>query len=122
MMSAARKIRVEELPVTVSPRGPKIRKVLSSDDVAITNVILAPGQDLPVHSTPVDVFFYVRSGSGVVIVGDEEIEASDGDIVLSPKGIPHGLRASGSEEFSVLVVKTPNPNPNPNAQRLKDGS
>lgn len=117
-----RKIRVEDLPVTVSPRGPKIRRVLSSDDVAMTNVILEPGQELPAHVTSVDVFFYVRSGSGVVIVGDEEIEASDGDIVLSPKGMPHGLRASRSEEFSVLVVKTPNPNPkpNPNAQRLKN--
>lgn len=108
-MSAARKIRVEDLPVTVSPRGPRIRKVLSTDDVVVTNVILGPGQELPVHSTPVDVFFYVRSGSGLVIVGDEEIEGSDGDIVLSPKGIPHGLRAAQSEEFSVLVVKTPNP-------------
>ncbi|MBC7083900.1 MAG: hypothetical protein QME82_08440 [Bacillota bacterium] len=32
-----------------------------------------------------------------------------GDIVLSPKNIPHGLRAGQSEDFSVLVVKTPNP-------------
>lgn len=31
-------IKVEELPVTKSPRGPRIRKVLSSDDVAITKV------------------------------------------------------------------------------------
>lgn len=108
-MSTARRIKVEELPVTVSPRGPRIRRVLSSDDVVVTNVMLGPGQDLPVHTTPVDVFFYVRSGSGVVIVGDEEIEAASGDIVLSPKNIPHGLRAGQSEDFSVLVVKTPNP-------------
>lgn len=104
-----KRIRIEELPVTVSPRGPKIRKVLSSDDVVITNVMLDPGQDLPVHVTPVDVFFYVRSGSGLVIIGDEQVEASQGDIVLSPKNIPHGLRADQSDGFSVLVVKTPNP-------------
>jgi len=116
-MTSARKIKVEELPVSVSPRGPRIRKVLSSDDVVVTNVILGPGQELPVHSTPVDVFFYVRSGSGLVVVGDDEIDASDGDIVLSPKGIPHGLKAGQSREFSVLVVKTPNPD----AQRLRSG-
>lgn len=55
----------------------------------------------------------MRSGSGVVIVGDEEIEASDGDIVPSPRDIPHGLKADEGE-FSLLVVKTPNPD------RLKD--
>ncbi|HHY48066.1 MAG TPA: cupin domain-containing protein [Firmicutes bacterium] len=70
--------------------------------------------------TPVDVFFYVRSGSGIVTVGDEQAEVSEGDIVLSPKGIPHGLRAhdagpgtgpghGSAGPFSVLVVKTPNP-------------
>lgn len=32
-----------------------------------------------------------------------------GDIVLSPKNIPRGLWAGQSEDFSVLVVKTPNP-------------
>ncbi|MCR4402322.1 MAG: AraC family ligand binding domain-containing protein [Firmicutes bacterium] len=69
------------------------------------------------HSTPVDVFLYIRSSSGRVVVGDQEIGASGGDIVLSPKGIPHGLKADRSGEFSVLVVKAPSPD----AQRLRRG-
>lgn len=102
-------IKVDELPMTKSPRGPKVRKVHSSDDVVITNVVLDPGQALPSHVTPVDVFFYIRSGSGKVIIGEEETEVSAGDIILSPKDIPHGLTAGDKETFSILVVKTPNP-------------
>ena len=101
-------IRVDEIPVIRSPKGPRIRKVLATPDVAVTNVVLGPGEVLPSHVTPVDVFFYVRSGSGKVIIGDAEADVSEGDIVVSPRDIPHGLAARDTE-FSVFVVKTPNP-------------
>jgi len=104
-----RRIRLEELPMVTSPRGPKIRKVISIDDIVVTNVVLGPGQVLPSHKTPVDVLFYVHSGSGYVIIGDENIEVADGDMVPSPKNIPHGLKAAEDADFSVLVIKTPNP-------------
>lgn len=38
-----RRIKVEELPAVTSPRGVKVRKVLSSDDVVVMNVMLDPG-------------------------------------------------------------------------------
>ncbi len=104
-----KRIRLEELPMVTSPRGPKIRKVLSTDDIVVANVVLGPGQVLPSHKTPVDVLFYVHSGSGYVIIGDEDIEVAAGDMVPSPKNIPHGLRAADEDDFSVLVIKTPNP-------------
>ena len=104
-----KRIRLTELPMVTSPRGPKVRKVYSSDDVAVANVVLEPGQVLPSHKTPVDVLFYVHSGSGYVVIGDERIEAAAGDIVPSPKMMPHGLIANDDSGFSVLVIKTPTP-------------
>jgi quercetin dioxygenase-like cupin family protein len=103
------RIRLDELPVVTSPRGPKLRKVMSTDDIAVANVVLEPGQVLPSHKTPVDVLFYVHSGSGYVVIDDENIEVSAGDMVPSPKNIPHGLKAGEESDFSVLVIKTPNP-------------
>jgi len=113
-------IKIDEIPAQKSPRGPKTRKVLSHPSVAVTEVILDAGEELPPHKTPVDVFFYVRSGSGQVSIGDEEQDVSAGDVIFSPKNIPHGLKASGKpdasrgskdgqERFGVLVVKAPNP-------------
>ena len=104
-----KRIRLEELPVVKSPRGPKMRKVFSTDDIVVANIILEPNQILPVHKTPVDVMFYVHAGSGYVIIGDDSIQAEAGDMVPSPKNIPHGLKAAEEDDFSVLVIKTPNP-------------
>ena len=53
--------------------------------------------------------FYVHAGSGYVMIGDDSIEVSAGDMVPSPKNIPHGLKAGEEDNFSVLVLKTPNP-------------
>jgi quercetin dioxygenase-like cupin family protein len=104
-----KRIRLEELPMTTSPRGPKMRKVLSTDDIVVANIVLEPGQVLPSHKTPVDVLFYVHSGSGYVVIDDDNIEVVAGDMVPSPKNIPHGLKAREENSFSVLVIKTPNP-------------
>lgn len=101
-------VKIDQIPVTRSPRGPKVRKVLSHQSVAINEVILEPNEELPPHTTPVDVFFYVRSGSGKVSIGNEEQEVVAGDVIFSPKDIPHGLKSTEGT-FSVLVVKTPNP-------------
>ncbi|MBE3520056.1 MAG: cupin domain-containing protein [Firmicutes bacterium] len=97
-------IKINELPVTRSPRGPKIRNVFSSEKTTITNVLLDPGGILPMHTTPVDTIFYVREGSGYVLIGDERERVVAGDMVISPKNVPHGLEA-GEEGFSVLVFK-----------------
>lgn len=104
-------IRLEELPVVSSPRGPKIRRVLEEPAVAVTNVLLEPDQELPSHQTPVDVFFYVQAGRGTVSIGGASAQVEAGDLVFSPRNIPHGLKAAADSTFSVLVVKTPNPAP-----------
>ncbi|MDK2855789.1 MAG: uncharacterized protein PWQ86_1002 [Bacillota bacterium] len=104
-----RVIRLEDLPITTSPRGPKIRRVLEEPSVAVTNVLLEPDQELPAHETPVDVFFYVQAGRGTVSIGGASAAVEAGDLIFSPKNIPHGLKAASGSAFSVLVVKTPNP-------------
>lgn len=102
-------IKLGDLPITTSPRGPRIRRVLEEPAVAITNVLLEPGQELPAHKTPVDVVFYVHEGRGSIIIGDQSANVAAGDLVFSPKNIPHGLLAARDSSLSVLVIKTPNP-------------
>ena len=102
-------VKCDEVPVTVSPRGPKVRQLLALKDIAVTEVLLEPAQVLPRHSTPVDVVFYVKSGSGYVIIGDEKEPVTAGSLVESPKMVPHSLEAALDGIFDVLVLKTPNP-------------
>ena len=102
-------VKLEDVPVTISPRGPRVRPILGTEFAAVTEVLLGSGETLPAHVTPVDVLFYVRAGSGYVVIGDDRLPVTEGTIVESPKGIPHGLVA-GDGPFDVLVIKTPNPN------------
>lgn len=61
------------------------------------------------HITPVDVFFYVLEGTGVVEIGEERREIARDMLVESPKDIPHSWANESENVFRVLVVKVPRP-------------
>ena len=84
-------------------------RLIQQDDVQVVLLAFAPGQGLKEHTTPVDVFFYIVEGTAEIQVGDEVKEVSEGNIVLSPKDIPHNVRNTSNDDTKVLVVKTPNP-------------
>ncbi len=102
-------IKLSEQQTVVNPRGINVKHLIDRNDVAVSNVILQPGQSLPAHTTPVDVFFYVIAGKGKVLLGKEVAEVEATNMIVSPAGIPHGLTADERNVFSVMVVKTPNP-------------
>lgn len=83
------------------------KEIFESKNAQVIHMSLAPGQSLKRHVTPVDVFFYILEGKGVVEVGEETQEVERDTIIDSPKGIPHLLRNSGSATFRFLVVKLP---------------
>ena len=41
------------------------------------------------HVHPYDEVFIIRTGRALFTVGDEKIEAVEGDVLLGPAGIPH---------------------------------
>jgi mannose-6-phosphate isomerase-like protein (cupin superfamily) len=92
-----------------NPHGVDVRKIHENDDVQVIHLLLKPGEKLKPHKTPVNVFFYVVEGTGIVEVGEEKKTVSVDDIVDSPKDIPHCLYNESENNFRVLVVKTPNP-------------
>ncbi len=85
------------------------KKLLSKEEVEVVRIELAAGSSLPVHSTPVEVFFYIIDGRGEVEIGEEREAVSAGCVVESPKDIPHGLHNTSDSLLEVLVVKTPKP-------------
>jgi len=87
----------------------KPHRVIQQDEVQVVLLPFKPGQGLKVHTTPVDVFFYVVEGKAEITVGDEVKQVEEGNIILSPKHIPHNVRNSSDKNTKVMVVKTPNP-------------
>ena len=70
--------------------------------VARPMVTLQPGEALKRHVTPVDVFFYVLEGEGIVEIDDEQEHVSRDMLIDSPARIPHRLLNDGDEVFRFL--------------------
>ncbi|NLK61831.1 MAG: cupin domain-containing protein [Fusobacteria bacterium] len=94
--------------ITAVNVNPKIaaRHIPSEFKSKSVNIRIQPGGILPMHTTPVDVIFYVISGNGTVIIGDERQDVSTGTFIDSPKDIPHGWENNDvNNELSILVIK-----------------
>lgn len=101
--------RISDLPISQNPHHVDARKVYDTEHATAVVITLRPGEALKKHITPVDVFFYVLEGTGVVEIGDERGTVGPAHLVESPAKIPHRWSNEGNETFRVLVVKVPRP-------------
>jgi len=85
------------------------RKIYDKPSAQVIAMKLHPGDFLKPHKTPVDVFFYVLEGKGIVRIGDEQHEVEKDCIIHSPAKIIHSWTNNSNSLLSILVVKTPNP-------------
>jgi mannose-6-phosphate isomerase-like protein (cupin superfamily) len=97
--------KVDEISPFDNAHGVDARKIYDSVDCTTIFMCLKPGEALNLHTTPVDVFFYILDGNGAVVVGKETQKVSSNTLVDSPKGIPHLLKNTGTSLFKFLVVK-----------------
>lgn len=88
-------IDVAELPL----RGERSRVFEGSQhaDTSVSFLIieLPEGDGPPLHSHPYEEVFVIQAGSATFTVGDATIEATGGQIVIAPAGIPHRFVNSG---------------------------
>jgi len=63
------------------------------------------GGEIPEHSLPLAVSFYVLKGSGICTVSGSSISAAEGDMLECPPGEPRGWRNASAEPLEVLVIK-----------------
>jgi len=102
--------KASETAITKNPHGVDARAIYSHENAKVMILTLQSGESLKRHITPVDVFFYVLEGKGIVEVGDEKKEISKDTIVHSPAKIVHCWYNKSENPLRILVAKTPNPN------------
>jgi len=105
-------MKITEVANVVSGPNPHhvdARKIYDSPHAMAVVITLQPGEALKKHSTPVDVFFYVLEGTGIVEIGDERKAVGKDMLVESPARIPHRWMNESTAVFRVLVVKVPKP-------------
>lgn len=92
-----------------NPHNVKVARLYDSEHAQAIHITLEPDESLKKHITPVDVFFYVLEGKGIVEVGAEKKEVGPDTLINSPAGIPHCWYNQSEQVFRVLVVKAPRP-------------
>ena len=101
--------KVGDVSSSKNPHGVDARQIYSHPNAQVIVLTLKPGESLKRHITPVDVFFYVLEGKGVVEVGDEKKEVSKDTIIHSPAKIVHCWHNKSDSILKVMVAKTPKP-------------
>ncbi|SJZ30566.1 cupin domain-containing protein [Selenihalanaerobacter shriftii] len=100
-------IKMDEIEGKTNKRGITAKKVLKHEDAQIMNLVLESGDEVPEHSVPVNVFFYIVEGKGRLQIGDDEKVVEAKDIIPCPPNTKMSLKADQNERFVVLNVKTP---------------
>lgn len=64
-----------------------------------------PGSGAKLHRHPYLEIFVLQEGQATFTVGDAEIEASAGHILIGPAGVPHKFTNTGSGSLRVLGIQ-----------------
>ncbi|MFA0832743.1 MAG: cupin domain-containing protein [Methanobacterium formicicum] len=92
-----------------NPHGVDARKIYDTENAVAVHMTIKPGESLKKHKTPVDVFFYVLEGEGVVEIGGEKGVVTKDSLVESPAKNPHTWYNKGERDLRILIVKIPRP-------------
>jgi quercetin dioxygenase-like cupin family protein len=69
-----------------------------------------PGQQHALHAhADMDKLYSVVQGEGVFLLEDKEHPMREGDLLVAPAGVPHGIRNSSGARLVVLAVLAPSP-------------
>ena len=102
-------VDLKSAPEKANPHNVSVRMLYDKEHAQAIHIELKVGESLKKHVTPVDVFFYVLEGNGIVEIGDESKKVYKDMLVESPARLPHRLINNSEESFRFLVVKTPRP-------------
>jgi len=102
-------IDVKNIENSKNPHNIDARKIYDTKNAQVVHITLKPGESLKRHITPVDVFFYVIEGKGIVEIGDEKKQVGPDTLIESPKKILHCWYNESSDILRILVVKVPKP-------------
>lgn len=88
--------------------GRVVSRTLSNKQaIGITLFAFDKGEGVSAHSAPGDAMVQILDGEALVTVGDKEITATRGQVVVMPADIPHALHAVTPFKMILTVVKRP---------------
>jgi len=69
-----------------------------------------PGQAHALHAhAGMDKVYQVVEGEGVFLLEGRELPMREGDLLVAPEGVPHGVKNTGARRLLVLAILAPAP-------------
>lgn len=79
------------------------KTLTQTSNVSITLFAFDKGEEISTHSAPGDALVYVTEGQVSITIGDNEPAiVKQGEMILMPANIAHGLEAT--EKFKMMLV------------------
>ncbi|ALN84812.1 cupin domain protein [Lysobacter capsici] len=76
----------------------------SDFDIVFRQRALHPGASIGEHTNDKDEIYYIVSGQGELTLDGKRSKVVAGDAVLTRNGSRHGLRQTGAQDLSIIVV------------------
>ena len=102
-------VKIVDTEPSPNPHGVDARKIYNTKNALAVHMTIKPGESLKKHMTPVDVFFYVLEGEGIIEIGAERKKVTKDTLIDSPARTPHCWYNVGEKDLRILIVKVPNP-------------
>lgn len=71
----------------------------------ITLFSLAEGEGISTHITAGDAMVQILDGEAEITIGDKTLTVKEGETVIMPSNIPHGLEARKAFKMLLTVIK-----------------
>jgi uncharacterized cupin superfamily protein len=93
-------VNAREADLTQNPHQVKASRLYDTEHAQVVHITLEPGESLKKHVTPVDVFFYVLEGRGIVEIGDDTKEVGPDMLIPSPLAFRTGGPTGATNRFA----------------------
>lgn len=80
------------------------KTVTNNTNSSLTLFAFDEGQSIASHSAPVDAVVQAIEGDVEITISGEKFNLKEGDIILMPKGEPHGLVALSKFKMALFKV------------------
>lgn len=97
----------------VTKDGSTIRELMHPDihrnhRQSLAEATVGPGQQTVAHKhLQTEELYFIKSGAGVILVGEDERDVMAGDTVAIPPGTVHSVRNTGDTDLVILCACSP---------------
>lgn len=81
------------------------RQIIKKPNGNVTLFAFDKGESLTEHTSPYEALVQILQGKVVVTIGGQLQEVGEGEIILLPPNIPHGLSAKEKTKMILTMVK-----------------